>query len=245
MFCPMCGATARFQDIRTDTQSITCRFCSAEFSAAELLNEDGRRDEEPERRKRKEIPLPRPDSVQVRDDGLELVITRKWAVMNGVGTLFFGVFWTGITSGIFLIPDMLREGAVAAPSWFGILFLTVGVFMIGGGLYNIVNSTTYRISRDKLTVEHHPLPWPGAVYPLEGVEQLFVKQHIRTTRSRNGTSTTITYSLNKVMGDGRLVTIQDNMQPDAALYIEQEIERVLGLENIPVRGEYGKGGWAA
>ncbi|MFQ3646216.1 MAG: hypothetical protein SNJ54_02800 [Anaerolineae bacterium] len=244
MFCPMCGGPARFVDIQTETQTIKCRFCNAEYSAAQLLNETGRR-EEP-RNRRKEIRLPQPKSIKISEDGLDLIITRKWPVSSGIGALFFGIVWTCISSFIFLIPAGEWDGGEAPPFWFGALFLGVGILVLVIGIYALVNSTTYRINRQRITLTHHPLPWPGKTLDLDGVEQLYVKQHISTSRSSSGgSSTTITYSLNKVMRDGRHVTIDSNMQPEAALFIEQEIERLLRLENLPVRGEYGKGGWGA
>lgn len=245
MFCPMCGGPARFVDINLPSQTIQCRFCNAEFSVAHLLNEEGHR-EDPRERPRREISLPQPKSVKVNREGLDLVITRKWPIGSGLGMLFFGIIWTGFTSLFFLIPANEWDNGEAPPVWFLALFMAVGVLTLVTGVYGLVNSTTYRINRQRIVMTHHPLPWPGKTFDLDGVEQLYVKQHISTSRSsRSGSSTTITYSLNKVMRDGQHVTIDSNLQPEAALYLEQEIERLLRLENIPVRGEYGKGGWAA
>ncbi len=243
MFCPACGGPARFIDIQTETQTIKCRFCGAEFSAAQLLNEEGRREEE--RPRRKEIRLPQPKSVKMREDGLDLLITRKWPISTGIGALFFGIVWTGITSVFILIPSDGWEGGDAPPFWFIGLFLAIGLLTLATGIYSLVNSTTYRINRQRIVLTHHPLPWPSKTLDLDGVEQLYVKQHVSTSSSNGRSSTTITYSLNKVMRDGRHIKIDSNLQPEAALFIEQEIERLLRLENVPVRGEYGKGGWAA
>lgn len=245
LFCPMCGGPSRFVDIDDQTQSIRCRFCNAEYSAAQLVNEQGRRDD-PRDRRRREIKLPQPKSIQMREDGLDLIITRKWKVSSGLGALFFAVVWLIPSILIFAVPDTQWEGGEAPPFWFGALFIGVGLLVLVIAIYALVNSTTYRINRQRIVVTHHPLPWPGKTLDLDGVEQLYVKQHISTSRSSNGSSsTTITYSLNKILRDGQHVTIDNNLQPEAALFIEQEIERLLRIENLPVRGEYGKGGWAA
>lgn len=238
MFCPMCGGPARFVDINLTSQTIKCRFCDAEFSAAQLLNEAGR--EEPRDRPRREITLPQPKSVQVRRDGFDLIITRKWPVGNGIGFLLFGFIWTGFTSLFFLIPASEWDNGEAPPFWFLGLFLIIGVVMLVAGVYSVLNSTTYHINRQRITLTYHPLPWPSKTFELQGVEQLYVRQHIH----RGNKSVSVSYSLNKVMRDGRHVTIERDLQPEAALFIEQEIERLLRIEDVPVRGEYGKGGWA-
>jgi hypothetical protein len=239
MFCPMCGGPARFIDIQAETQSIRCRFCQAEYSAAHLLNEQGQR-EDPRDRRHKEIRLPQPKSVKVREDGLDLLITHKWPVLSAIPAFIFGTIWTCISSIFLLIPASDWEGGEAPPFWFIGLFLSVGVIVLLTGVYMLFNSTTYRINRQRLVVKHHPLPWPGGTFDLDGVEQLYVKQHI----NRSSNSTSVTYSLNKVTRDGRHTQIQSGLQPEVALYIEQEIERLLRIKNVPVRGEYGKGGWA-
>ena len=239
MFCPMCGGPARFVDIQPDTQSIRCRFCSAEYSAAQLLNEQGQR-EDPRERRHREIRLPQPKSVKVREDGLDLLITHKWSVSNAIFAIFFGLVWIGFTSLFLLIPANEWEGGEAPPFWFIALFLFIGAVVLTTGIYMLFNSTTYRINRQRLVITHHPLPWPGKTLDLDGVEQLYVKQHI----NRSSNSTSVTYSLNKVTRDGRHTQIQSGLQPEVALYIEQEIERLLRIKDVPVRGEYGKGGWA-
>lgn len=230
MFCPMCGGPARFVDIQMDTQSIRCRFCNAEYSVAQLVNEQGR-PEDP--RKHKEIRLPRPGSITLQSDPLELVIHRKWPKVEGYAFIGFGAFWC-----LMILMTLSESG------FLGVLFSVVGVYIIVQGVYNIVNTTTFRVTRSKLEVRHHPLPARNKTFDMNGVEQLFVKQHIRQTRSKSGTRTTISYSLEKVTDQGRFVTVQHNLNDDEALFIEQEIERWLRIENLPVRGEYGRGAFA-
>jgi hypothetical protein len=250
LFCPTCNAGVRFQDIDAKTKMATCRFCSAEFSVANFLDSQFADDEDEKPKKQKIIDMPRPNSVNVREDGLDLLITRKWSVAKGLGSVLFGLIFAGFTG--FFVYNMLsgttRSMRISGNS--NILVLVLGIFavvgagMIVGGIYNIFNSTTMRVSKDKLAMWHHPLPWRNRTFDISGLQQLFVRQHITTTRSKNGTRTTITYSLNVVNGNGTQEKLQDNMQADAAMYIEQEIEKHLNIDNIAVRGEYGKGGWA-
>ncbi len=230
MFCPMCGGPARFVDIQIDTQSIRCRFCNAEYSAAQLLNEEGRR-EEP--RKRREISLPRPASITIEADPLKLKITRKLPTAEGYAFVGFGVFWSILTL------NTLASGGILT-----LLFLGAGAYLIGHGVYNIVNSTTFHVKRDTMDITHHPLPGINKSFNMKGVEQLFVKQHVTTTYSKQGSRTIVTYSLNKVTQRGEFVIVQRHLHQDEALYIEQEIERWLKIENLPVRGEFGRESFA-
>lgn len=250
LFCPTCNAGVRFQDINAQTKMAKCRFCSAEFSVATFLEDQFEDDTNEKPKKQKIIDMPRPGMVTIREDGLDLLLIRKWSVMTGLGSLLFGAVWLGFIA-FFIFgarsgTNFRMIGSMNSsvlPLFFGI-FLLVGIGMVGKGIYNILNSTTLRLNRDNLTLTHHPLPWFGKNIYIKGLQQVFVRQHITTTRSKNGTRTTITYSLNIVTANGTQEQLQNGLQADAALFIEQEIEKKLSLENIAVRGEFGKGGWA-
>jgi len=83
-----------------------------------------------------------------------------------------------------------------------------------------------------------PLPWLGNIkIPAGEIRQLFREETI--SRGRGGTSTR--YHLNAITGQNRkLCLVRDVPAADVALYLEQEIEKALGIEDRKVAGEMPK-----
>jgi hypothetical protein len=92
-------------------------------------------------------------------------------------------------------------------------------FPILSVIINRHNGLTYRINRERFTITHHPLPWPGKTLDLDldSVEQLYVKQDNP-------------YSLNTITHSGRHTQLLDNLPLDVALCLKQEIEQWLQAE---------------
>jgi hypothetical protein len=66
------------------------------------------------------------------------------------------------------------------------------------------------------------------------LQQLYTKRHV--SHSKNGTS--INYELRVTTTDGRDEKLMGGFnKQEQALFIEQEIEKFLGIEDRPIRGE--------
>lgn len=181
------------------------------------------------------LPVPLPERVTVRDFGGELRIERRWFTWTAIFFAFFCTFWLGFLAfwyamaiGVGNVPMMLfplLHVAVGA----GLLYFTVALF---------VNRTWIVVGGGVLTVRHGPLPWPGnRDIATAALEQLYCEEHI--SRTRNGT--TVTYSVRARGTDGRLVKLVTGLpQRDQALFIEERIERHLGIVNRHVRSEIGR-----
>jgi hypothetical protein len=242
LFCPMCNAGIRLQDINTRTKMVKCRACRSEFNSTTLIEDhiESAADKANKRRnKQKPIVVSRPNTVTVRADGMDLLLIHKWSVSTGIFALLTG----GIVFGIAVanIYFILSGQGFRLMGFMDALLMTMvlGFFLILGastlikGMYNLLNSTTLRLSHDTITLKHHPLPWKGKTLGIEGLQQVFVRQH---PRGKQGT----VYSLNVINKDDTQVQLQYGLQENVALYIEQEIEKQLGIEDVPVRREYLK-----
>ena len=87
-----------------------------------------------------------------------------------------------------------------------------------------------------LVIEYGPLPWPNAYkrYPLVEIEQLYCKETV--THSDSGQS--FSYEVHALMTHNRNVKLVTALkEPEQALYIEQEIERYLRIQDRPVARE--------
>lgn len=239
--CPSCGATLRAGDMNLQAMAGKCHLCnalvdlrSAMSHAPGAVGTAGANDlAYPEAETREPIPVPLPAGVQVEERGRDLVIVRRWFSWVYVFLAFFCVVWNG-----FLVVWYGMAFASGAPlifKLFPLLHVAAGVFITYMTVAGFLNRTTFRIERDHLTVRHGPLPWRGNLdVSTVALEQLFCTEQV--SRGRNGT--TIRYSVEAVLRDGRHLKLATGLDArEQALYIEQAMEKHLGIPNRRVRSE--------
>lgn len=163
-----------------------------------------------------------------------LVIRRRWLGAQAFFLLFFAVIWNG-----FLVvwhAVAISQGAWAM-SVFGLLHTGVGLFLIYLVLGMFLNTTEIRAGRT-LEVRIGPLPWKGnkTIAP-EEVEQFYCLEKI--SHGKNGSSAS--YKVEAVLKGNRRETFVAGLQkPEEALFVEQRLEKHLGIRDVPVAGEHGR-----
>ena len=193
------------------------------------------------------LPAPMPEKVtrEVLPSGLRL--TYRWfspaAWFLALFCLFwdgFLVFWyAGATTGVDWSKGL---DAVAGPQLMFLLFplihVAVGVGLTYFTVCSFVNRTVIDVSPREISVRIGPLPWRGnrSVAPMQ-IAQIYREEIVRQTK--NGQS--ITYELSAVLKDGKKLKLLSGLHgADQALYLEQEIERHLGIRDQAVAGEMRK-----
>ena len=121
---------------------------------------------------------------------------------------------------------------------FPIAHVAVGVGLTYYTLCGFVNRTIVEVAGRVITISHGPLPWRGnRTIPGSDVQQLYREEITR--RTKNGTSTS--YQLSAVQKDNRKLKLLSGLGgADLALFLEQEIERALGIRDQAVTGEMRK-----
>ena len=94
-----------------------------------------------------------------------------------------------------------------------------------------------------LSVRHGPLPWRGNLdLPTDGIEQLFCQNKLRTNRDSDGhTTTSRQYEVHAVIHGQKQKLLGGLHEADQALFVEQRLERFLGIEDRSVSGEMSAG----
>lgn len=233
--CPACGTPLRETDISRQTMAGRCPAChtlvdlqAAGFAAPPSALAGGEPGEA-----REMMPVPMPARVHVETRGRDLVIVRRWFSWAYLLMVVFCVLWFG-----FLATWYGIVFAAEAPlifKLFPLIHVAAGLVIAYATLAGFVNRTTFAIERDHLTVRHGPLPWRGNldVSTLQ-LEQLFCTQKI--SRGRNGT--TLRYNVEGLTKDGRHLKVVSGLDTrEQALFIEQTLERHLGIKNRRVRSE--------
>lgn len=176
-----------------------------------------------------------PRGIRIEPQSVGLHIRRRWFSLDCLVPVVISLVLLGTLTYAAIASDgdmPLMQGL--AP----LIVLTVGIGMAYYGLAGLLNTTHLVIGGGKLSVRHRPVPWFGVRgIPTDCIEQLCGAEHSIPT----GTGAATTYRLYALLTEGRKSNLLSGLRDsDQALFIESEIERHLGIEDRPVRGEIRK-----
>lgn len=220
--CPGCGASVEVPPVGDVAR---CAFCKA------VVRISGRTPVPPPP-VRPPVPMPRGIRVEPTAGGFRIL--RRWFSPIFVVLAFFAAIWLGMLA--FGYGMMVSSGAPLFVMLFPLLHVGVGVGLGYWALCGFLNTTTVEAEGGRLTVRHRPLPWPGnATWAAAELSQVYVKEKVHRHKDGGETST---YDVLAVTREGRGTKLLSGLpDADSALFVEQEIERRLGIEDRPVAGE--------
>lgn len=239
--CPSCGARIPAEDMHLASMAARCRECHAFVDLRALTQSavqlpvdpaTGRVDWGDPRLA--PLPVPQPARITIERHGADLRISRRWFTFKHVFMAFFCVMWNGML-GFFFVTALASGAELSALFLFPLLHVAVGIGLAYATVAGFVNSTVLAVERGHLTVRHGPLPWMGnRDLSTSQIKQLFCEQKI--TNSRNGRS--VTYSVKAMTRNDTAVKLVSGLHAhDEALYVEQEIEKHLGIADQRVTSE--------
>lgn len=223
--CPNCAAILRTEDWDMSTGMIKCGYCHS------LSNIPVRSQEQGGFRPRPDIPLPA--GMQIQETMGGTMLSRRWFNLAVVFLIPFCIAWDSFL--IFWYSTALSGKAPWIMAVFPIAHVAVGVGLTYYTLATLFNTTSIFAGRGNLRIQHGPLPWMGNTDLSAGnLNQLYCKEKIK--RGENGPN--FQYEVWAAMHDGgtrKLLGIGLTMEQ--ALFIEQKLERALGLQDRAVVGE--------
>lgn len=231
--CPSCGSTLRADDMNLQSMAGKCRRCHALVDLRAMVPPVEGQGNAPAPEPRDPIPVPLPSGVQVEARGRDLVIVRRWFSWVYIFLAFFCVVWNGMLA--FFYGIIFAVDGPWMIKLFPLLHVAAGVFITYLTVAGFLNRTTFRVERDHLTVRHGPVPWRGNLdVSTTALEQIFCTEHV--SRGRNGTS--VRYGVEAVLKDGRHLKLATGLDArEQALFIEQTLEKHLGIVDRRVRSE--------
>lgn len=174
-----------------------------------------------------------PARVTIRrgPDGVEIVL--RWLCWAVLLLVPFCIFWNS-----WLVSFFSAASRMNAP-WFVKLFplihVAAGALITYFTLATILNSTQIRVGGGRMVIRHGPLPWPGnRSMPASEINQVYYK--VRTRNDADGETVHREVWMERTDGT-HLKLLGAGITSEQALFIEQEIERALGIEDRPVDGE--------
>ena len=229
IYCKSCQKEIPVNDVDLDDKIAKCSTCNIIFNIANQLDSLSSN-----LKKRENIPMPK--NIEIEPSMSSLIIKRKWFSPVTIFLTFFCLFWDGFMFTWYGIALSQKEYVMlAAGSIHGFVGICLTYYVIAG----YINKTIIEVNSMFLTVQHKPLPSFGAKQiNTFDIKQLYSKEKI--TRGKNGV--TFTYEVHAVLDNGNIIKVVAGLQKsEQALYIEQEIEKYLKIEDKAVEGELPRG----
>ncbi len=184
------------------------------------------------------LEAPLPERVRVSREGGVLALSYRWFSPMQFFQLFFVIVWDGFL--VFWYRTVLAQSATASNPmiWFPLLHVAVGIGLTYSTAAGFLNRTLVTVGGGQVVVRHGPVPWLGNKdVAASEIRQLYREE----TRSYSRGGSRSKFQLSAVTTDNRLLRIISNVpSADIALYLEQEIEKELGIEDRKVAGEMPK-----
>lgn len=225
--CKNCGSQLEPESISTELNAARCTHCNALFAIALPQQQNA---ESTRKGPRPKVPMPK--GFEVSELGHEFVIKRRWYSPALFFLLFFCIFWNG-----FMV--VWHTMALTTGAWFmslfGLIHTAVGIGIAYGTLAGFLNTTEIKMGRGTLILKHGPVPWKGNKdIAAHSIRQLYCKEKI--TRGKNGTHHR--YSVEAVLDTDKRETLVKGLQKaEQALFIEQQLESRLGIQDQATPGE--------
>jgi hypothetical protein len=224
--CDACGAVVPATDIDLNRNIAKCAACNNVFNCKAQLDGLG-----PGARERPQVELPRGMEMFTRSNGLRIV--RRWFGAKVIALTFFCIFWDGFMITWYAIAITKKVWPMAA---FGLLHAAVGIGLTYYVIAGFLNRTVITVLNGRLNIDHGPIPVPGKLsMSADELDQLYAKRKV--SHSRNG-GTSVSYELHARLTGGQDRKLLGGLtKEEHALFIEQQIESFLGIEDRAVSGE--------
>jgi hypothetical protein len=233
--CSHCGTAIGAADVDLASGFARCTSCNDVFSFRDVVTtaSSSSFSSSSSSLTREQVGLP--ERIDVKH-GDPLVISWSWratARSSPAMSIVFLVFWFG-----FLV--MWNVATLSVGAWqmslFSLIHVIVGVALGLSVARTMFNTTELKVDRANLTVAIGPVPTKGSFsVPSSTLAQLFVvaKEHHHKGRRWK------TFDVMARTRDGRELTVVGKLDNDRhAAFIEQQVEKKLGITDRRVDGEH-------
>ncbi len=215
--CRYCGAPLSQENLVAELAMARCVQCNAVSGVKGV--KDWSRD-----------PVELPEGFRLEEDGEALVIFYDGGRFQSSGLMLCAF---GGSAALLFFGKIFRQ-MFGQFSWFDLFY--IGLLPVLAMIFAVLDASgllkrlRVRVSRDGVTVVSGPSRKVKSMYARD-IVQVF-------TREFRGRETGVSYEVVACGRDGRLAFLVGGLpQASQSLYIEQRIERALGLKDVPVPGE--------
>ncbi|MBX2814483.1 MAG: hypothetical protein KTR24_00730 [Saprospiraceae bacterium] len=227
--CSHCFHLLGADEIDLEHSKATCNNCQATIDLDDILRSDPYR--------RPEVVMP--DGVELLKLSNMLDIVVDWyrsSPKRMVGSLVFGSFFWNIVL-LPLVFFFLFAGDFLLVLFF-IGHITTGIALVAYLLSIFVNKSHIEVTTEGIRIRHEPLPSPlnkKLFLPKAQIDQLFVAKHHQRFGKKK--SKVPSYTLHALSKQGKVIDLVTGMDLETQLYLEQEIETYLEIQDRPISKE--------
>ncbi|MCI4666564.1 MAG: hypothetical protein MRZ79_00280 [Bacteroidia bacterium] len=174
-----------------------------------------------------------PTNFKIFRENGHLVMLRSWWGLRFIFLTLFVIFWDSLILQWYnhLTGRPLETDFDFLSVIFPIFHVAMGICLTYYTIAGYLNKTIMVVGNGSLSITHDPMWWPGnRSYAIEGIKQLYVKldEHDKSS----------SYSIWMVDHENcskKLIDFIEDLQE--AIFIEESLEREMGIEDMPVKGE--------
>jgi hypothetical protein len=173
-----------------------------------------------------------PDKIEFSDHGHYIGIIRKWFGLPIIILTFFVIFWDGF---LFFWYSKAIQSQNTMFLLFPLIHVAAGIVLTYTAIAGYINKTYIRVDKSSIAIKDSPLPFfRNKTLNSSDIKQLFSKEKI--TGGRGGSS--VSYEVHAITKDKKRIKLLKGLESsEQALFIEQEIEKFLKIEDKRVKGE--------
>ena len=179
-----------------------------------------------------------PDNLEIGTSFQNLRITRRWFGLKFIFLTLFVIIWDAFLISWYsraFSPNFFQGGADFMFVLFPLGHVAVGIGLTYYVLAGYLNKTIIDVNFNSITIRHAPIPfWGNKKVSSKTVRQLYCKKD-DYYGGRNGYRSFAVHAITSERKNIKLLSGLDNSEQ--ALFIEQEIEKFLKIEDKPVKGE--------
>lgn len=227
--CTDCGNDIPAKDVNITDHLAKCNDCNNIFQFDDDIFPEWKRNK-PE--------MFIPEGMEVLKLPSELDLQFDWYKAQSRSGMGFKTFFT-FAWNLMLLPFVL--GAFSSGNYEMLLFASIHIIVGLGFLTNLIstfiNKTNISVTKRYIEIKQKPIPSflkKNIKIPTTEISQLYVSKYVSSTT--NGVPNHA-YALYVITKDGRKYPIVKDMNKETQLYIEQEIEMFLGIEDQQVVNE--------
>jgi len=226
--CPDCSTIVPMNNLNIQTNIAKCNSCNGIFSIRELVNHIA-----DAKHITQEVLKPEGIEIFTFKDELDISVAQRWQQVEGLIAMLFPfiVFSVAILVSVFVLPEHMRIVGVLA-------LLTVSfASYISYFLARKKHKTNIHVNKQYLHIEQRPKKFvKDKIYKVEDIDQIYIKAGPHMSGTKGGSVHMI---VNTPEGQKHVLLLGTMNSLSKAKYVEQEIEKHLGITNKRVPDEYG------
>lgn len=228
--CKNCGEPIPAKDLNINKTLAKCNDCGSVFTFEDDLFFGGRRG-------RPEFVMPEGTEVLKLLTSMEIELDwfKSMKRSNIAFEVMFTVLWNTLLFGMMIA--MIVGGAGIS-----VLFLTIHLVVGLGLAYRLlgkfINKTLIKINKDRISLEHGPIKQftkKERLIKSSDIQQLYVSEYFTNVKVNDRPQKA--YGLYAILSNNKKIRLINDCNKETALYLEQEIERYLNIEDSEISGE--------